>query len=341
MIDSQNMLGAVAGLPEQIEKAYQLGMGADLPGKKEIKNVVVAGLGGSAIGGDLLRVYAEDRLDIPVKVVRDYTLPAYVNEGSLVIATSYSGNTEETLDAFEEAKRRAATIVVISSGGRLAKAAEQAGMPVIIIPGGISPRAATGFLFIPAVVLLNRLGLASGVEEDVEETVGILKILRDELSDHVPAERNQAKQIASFFKGGIPVIWGASGTSEVAAQRWKGQINENAKSPAYWNVFPELNHNEIVGFEAPREILPKLRVVMLRDENDHPQVKKRMDITKRIIKKAGVGVQEVFARGKSYMAGVYSLIYPGDFASIYLACFYDIDPGPVRMIDHLKQELAK
>ncbi|HZK18914.1 MAG TPA: bifunctional phosphoglucose/phosphomannose isomerase [Clostridia bacterium] len=341
MIDSQNMLGAVAGLPEQIQEAYRLGLEADLPGEKEIKNIVVAGLGGSAIGGDLLRVYAGDKSDIPVNVVRDYILPRYVNKNSLVIATSYSGNTEETLHTFAEAKRRGASIVVITSGGKLAEEAGQSRIPAIIIPSGISPRAATGFLFIPAVVLLNRLGLAGGAEADIKETVGILKLLRDELSGDVPAEKNSAKQIASFFKDGIPIIWGASGTSEVVAQRWKGQINENAKSPAYWNVFPELNHNEIVGFEAPGELLPKLRVVILRDENDHPQVKKRMDITKSIIKGAGVGVQEVLSRGKSYMARVYSLIYPGDYASIYLACYYDIDPGPVKMIDHLKQELAR
>lgn len=339
-MDSHNMLGAAAGLPEQIEEAYRLAEEVDLPVKKEIKNVVVAGLGGSAIGGDLLRVYAAGKLNIPVSVVRDYTLPRYIDESSLVIATSYSGNTEETLSAFAEAEKRGASIVVITTGGKLAEAAKNSHIPAVIIPGGVAPRAATGFLFIPAVALLNRLGLAEGIDEDIKETVEVLKSIREEVSDGVPLEKNRSKQIAHFFKDGIPVVWGASGTSEVAAQRWKGQINENAKAPAYWNVFPELNHNEIVGFEVPGEVLNKLRVVMLRDEYDHDQVKKRMEITRRIIEKAGVRVQEVISSGKSCMARMYSLIYPGDYASIYLAFLYNIDPGPVKIIDYLKKELA-
>jgi len=341
MIDSQNMLEAVGGLPGQVEEACRLAREAELPDKREIRNVVVAGLGGSAIGGDLLRGYAAGKLSVPVNVIRDYTLPQYVNDKTLLIATSYSGNTEETLSAFAEAERRGASIIVITTGGKLAEAARSLNVPAVIIPGGIAPRAATGFLFIPGVIILNRMGLVSGAEAEVSEAIEVLKDIKNEITNDVPLEKNQSKQVAGFLKDGIPVIWGASGTSEAAALRWKGQINENAKSPAYWNVFPELNHNEIVGFEAPKELLPKLRVVLLRDKNDHEQVKKRMEITKEIIEKAGAGVREVVSRGEGYIARVYSLIYPGDYASIYLALLNNIDPGPVKVIDYLKQALAR
>ncbi len=339
--DSLDMFGALYNLPEQCLKAWQMGMQCALPERRDYRNVVVTGLGGSAIGGDLLRVYAGDRMEIPVAVNRDYLLPLYVNRHTLLFAVSYSGNTEETLSAYDEARDRGAAVVAVTTGGKLGERAARDGVPQITVPPGIMPRSATGYLFLPMLAVLSRLGLLEDPAGEVEELASVLRGQREKLHPGVPAADNPAKQLALKLYNRIPVIWGASATSEVAAQRWKGQVNENAKAPAYWNVFPELNHNEVVGFEAPAELLRKLHIVILRDVQDHPRVKIRMDITRDIVEKAAGGVSEVEAVGDGTLARMYSLVYLGDYASVYLAVLYGIDPGPVKVIDHLKAELAR
>ncbi|MHB8984662.1 MAG: bifunctional phosphoglucose/phosphomannose isomerase [Eubacteriales bacterium] len=340
-VDSTGILLAVEDLPGQCATAYwDLARNVELPQMEAISNIVVSGLGGSAIGGDLLRVYAGERISVPVIVNRDYTLPKYVGPDTLVLAISYSGNTEETLSAYEEARSRGAGIVAITTGGKLAEMAQRDGVPVIGVPCGISPRAATGFLFIPTLTVLTRFGFLPDLTEEMQEMIGHIRELGKKLDPSVPEEENQAKRIAHKLKGKIPVIWGSCGNTEVVAQRWKGQINENAKAPAYWNVLPELNHNEIVGFQFPCEVLKKIHIIFLRDKQDHPRVQKRIEITKGIIKDRVDGYTEVYATGKSDLARLYSLIYVGDYTSIYLAALYGIDPGPVKVIDFLKKELA-
>jgi len=336
------------GLPEQFEEAQQLAREMELPAyvlskAANFRHVVVAGMGGSAIGGDLLRVYCAQKLDVPVYVVRDYIPPRFVGEHTLVFAVSYSGNTEETLSFYREAKERGAAVIAVTTGGKLGGMAERDGFPVVVIPEGIAPRAATGYLFLPMLVILERLGLFSSEEKvssEINELASCLREMRERLGPAVPVEQNPAKKLAVSFKGHIPLIWGAAGTTGVVAQRWKGQINENAKAPAYWNEFPELNHNEIVGFEVP-EAITSLWVVFLRDKCDHPQVKKRINITRGIIEKAVGGISEVHSLGEGLLARMYSLIYTGDFASVYLAVLYGVNPGPVKVIDYLKAELAK
>ena len=339
-LDSMNMFDALYDLPEQCEEAWRLGNEAMLP-LGTFKQVIVTGLGGSAIGGDLLRVYAASRSNVPVSVNRDYVMPRYTNQETLVIAVSYSGNTEETLSAYEDARAKGAVLVALTTGGKLKEMAEGDGVPVITIPGGISPRAATGYLFLPTVALMYRMGLLDDPGPEYNELLTVLREWRDKLKPESPGAENPAKQLALEFYEHLPVIWGASNTSEVVAQRWKGQINENAKAPAYWNVFPELNHNEVVGFEYPRNLLKQLHVVFLRDPYDHPRVSTRMNITKSIAGGAVGGVSEIKAAGTGMLARIYSLIYIGDFASVYLAALYGVDPGPVKIIDFLKAELAK
>ncbi|MGQ9556690.1 MAG: bifunctional phosphoglucose/phosphomannose isomerase [Desulfurispora sp.] len=339
--DSKGMLKALAELPHQCYLAcWELPGRLELADSAPISNIVVTGLGGSAIGGDLLRVYCLDRCSVPVLVNRDYTLPAFVGPDTLLFAVSYSGNTEETLSAYQQARQKGARIVALTTGGRLAELANQDGVPWIKIPAGLQPRAATGFLFIPTLVVLEKLGFISGVEKEVQELVEHLKTLQRNLAPEVPQESNSAKQLALKLHGRIPVVWGASGTSEVVAQRWKGQINENAKAPAYWNILPELNHNELVGFQVPPEILRQLHIVILRDPDDHPRVQKRVDITREIIASAVGGVTEVSASGGGRLARTFSLIYSGDYTSVYLAFLYGLDPGPVEVIDYLKRALA-
>ncbi|MDA8097183.1 MAG: bifunctional phosphoglucose/phosphomannose isomerase [Clostridia bacterium] len=339
-LDTMGMFNAAWGLPEQCAQAFTLARAAVLPTDFRPEQIVVTGLGGSAIGGDLLRVFVGNKIQIPVVVSRDYTLPAFINEKTLVFAVSYSGNTEETLSAYQEARERKAFIVAVTTGGKLASTASADGAPLITIPGGISPRSASGYLFIPMLVALERLGLLPDLSAEIEGLVGHLRELREKYRPETPLDHNPAKQMALKLQNHIPVIWAASGTTEVVAQRWKGQVNENAKAPAYWNVFPELNHNEVVGFEVPELLLQKLWLVFLRNEGDHPRVKARMKITEGMVKKAG-GITEINSSGPTELARLYSLIYIGDYASMYLAVLYGVDPGPVKVIDYLKGELAR
>lgn len=339
--DPGGMLAVLWNLPEQCQEAWRIGMEAGFERREKIEQVVVTGLGGSAIGGDLLRVYALEEASVPVLVNRDYRLPAFVGPQTLVFAVSYSGNTEETLSAYQDARARGAFIIAITTGGALAEKAKQDGVPLVLIPGGISPRAATGYLFLPTVALLQRMGILSDSTAGVEETVAVLKDMRQQLGPQSPESSNPAKQLARRFFNRLPVIYGSSGTTETVAMRWKGQINENSKAAAYFNVFPELNHNEIVGTERPLNLLREMELVFLCDPDDHPRVKARLKITRDLISERVGGITEVYARGESRLARSYSLIYLGDYTSVYLALLYGIDPTPVRLIDALKKRLAE
>ncbi|WP_242847559.1 bifunctional phosphoglucose/phosphomannose isomerase [Syntrophomonas zehnderi] len=329
------------GLPEQFNEMLQMKLNLPSRYKKEYQNILVSGLGGSAIGGDILRSYAFSQAAIPVIVNRDYDIPAFVGPQSLVLAVSYSGNTEETLSAYRQAERAGANIIVVSGGGKLSSLAREDGNMVVEIPAGLSPRAATGYLFCPLALILEELGLLSGVSKDLAETSRVLADLKEEINPAVDYDQNIARQLAGEMKGRIPVIWGSSAHSEVAAWRWKAQINENAKSPAYYNVFPELNHNELVGFEAPGDLISQILIVILRDPGDHERVKKRIDISRQVIESRVAKVMEVEARGNSFLARFYSLVYIGDYTSYYLALEYGINPTPVEVIDYLKAELNK
>lgn len=328
-------------LPEQF--AAMLQQGVSLPSKyqQDYQNVMVTGLGGSAIGGDILRSYALSRARIPVIVNRDYDIPAFINDSSLVLATSYSGNTEETMSAYQQAREQGASVIAVTSGGKLAEMAEKDGFTVVRIPGGLSPRAATGYLFTPLALILDELGIVSGTAGEIKEAIEVLQAIRQEINPEVDINSNLARQLARQLKGNLPIIWGSSGRSEVAALRWKTQINENAKCPVFSNMFPELNHNEIVGFEVPADILSCMVVIILRDGNDNERVRKRMDISKQIINSKVGRVLEVESRGQGFLARFYSLVYVGDYVSFYLAEEYGINPTPVKVIDYLKNELAK
>ncbi|MCL5057863.1 MAG: bifunctional phosphoglucose/phosphomannose isomerase [Actinobacteria bacterium] len=340
--DTKGMFQSLATLAGQCTTAcWDLPRNIDLPAVEAISNVVVTGLGGSAIGGDLLRIYCLDKCLVPVVVNRNYVMPEFVGRDTLVFAVSYSGNTEETISSYLDAKKRGATIIAITTGGKLKEMADGDGATVIPVPGGISPRSASGFLFIPTLRIMEKLGFLSGIAEEVEKLVDHLKKLHENLKPEIPVEKNSAKQMAMKLYNRIPIIWGSSGTTEVVAQRWKGQINENAKSPAYWNVFPELNHNELVGFKFPESLLKQLHIVILRDDQDHPRVQKRIEISKNVISKSVAGITDVRASGGGLLARTYSLIYSGDYTSVYLAFLYGVDPGPVEVIDYLKDELAK
>jgi len=336
---TQKMLDVVKAMPEHLEKASSLAEAVKLPATlKKAPAIALAGMGGSAIGGDIINCCFQDSLKSSFIVNRFYNLPNYLKQGDLFVASSYSGNTEETLAAFAEARKRKMKILVVSGGGKLVAAAKKHKLPWLTIPPGFQPRAALGFMTIGPLVLLSRLGYVPPVGEDIKECVALLEAMRSEFSGL--GTRSLPVGLAESWHGRNIVICGSEPMTKALAMRWKGQINENAKSMAFYNVLPELNHNEIVGWEAQAGLSRNTVVVFLRDSSDHPQVKRRIDFTLSLIKGQVGEVQEVYSRGNSTLARALSLIFIGDLASVFLAELNGVDPTPVRIIENLKKLLA-
>jgi glucose/mannose-6-phosphate isomerase len=342
-LDKADMLDMLLGLDEQCRRAKKIGMDFDPKGitAEGVKNIVFTGLGGSAIGADLIRSYTAGEAKVPVFVNRNYTLPDFVDKDTLLFASSYSGNTEETLSAYKKAKEKKARIVAISSDGTLEELAGKDGYPFIKIPGGLPPRCALGYSFIPLLLLLGKLGFISSKEKDVDEAADVLSTLKKELAPESPADGNISKKIALEIRNKYPIIYGANEYIDVVITRWRGQLAENSKHLASSHVFPEMNHNEIVGWDFPRELMDSFAVIFLRDKEDHKRVAKRMEITKDILSRKKINITEVFSRGKGLLSRMMSLIYTGDMASFYLAILNGIDPTPVDRVTYLKKELAK
>lgn len=338
--DPQGMGELIFRLPEQCQEAREIAEKVAWPAQFKPRNAVVLGMGGSAIGGDLVRSLLEGELKVPMQVNRDYDLPAWVNQDTLVVASSYSGNTEETLSGYDAARQRGAQVVAITTGGKLAERAKRDGVPLCIIPAGLPPRAALGYSLVPLFVMMGRMGLVADHSNWVDEAIQVLKDQRNELGPAVPTAQNRAKQLAELFFGKIPLVYGGEKWRGVAAMRWKTQLNENAKALGFWNAFPELNHNETVGWEAPERLTQEVQVVLLRDREDSVKISKRMDVTAQIMRPHVAGINEVWSVGTSPLARLLSLVYVGDFTTYYLAIMYGIDPFPVRVIDFLKSQLA-
>jgi glucose/mannose-6-phosphate isomerase len=335
-IDSSDMLTILLNFPQQWEEAWRIGKESPSPRYKELKKIVIAGLGGSAIGGDILRLYLSSELKLPIFVNRDYTIPCFVDDTTLFMAVSYSGNTEEILSAYKHAKKAGAKIVAFSSGGALSELSRQDGFSVTTIPPGFPPRTALGYLFLPALITLQKLGLVKDKQGEIKETLLLLRRLS---SEYTPASiDNQPYKLALKLKGKVPIIYQSEALGAVGL-RWKTQINENSKTLAYTVNFPEMNHNEIVGWEG-RKVAPltNLKPLILRDKGEDKRIVKRIDITKSII---GGEFEEVWSQGESLLARLFSLVYYGDFLSFYLAILAGVDPTPVKPIDILKRELAK
>lgn len=307
-----------------------------------VRNVLVTGLGGSAIGGDILRALVRKNSQVGVSVNRHYVLPAWVGRDTLVVASSYSGNTEETLSAFEDALKRRARILVVSSGGAIAAKARKRGLPVCSVPGGYPPRSAFGYSFVTLLTALETLRLVPSHARDFEEAMTLLERMSGELDPQVPASRNEAKRLARFLYGRFPVVYAGQDHLEAVGVRWKGQLNENAKQAALAGILPEMNHNEVVGFTTPDALTRQMAVILLRDpRGDHPQVGRRFDILGRLLSSRTAGVREVRSRGRSILARMLGTLYLGDFTSVYLAYLKGVDPTPVAVIDLLKKSLAK
>jgi len=339
--DPDGMLARIKELPAQFKQAWQAVGNFKLPADyRNINKVVVLGMGGSAIGGDLVRTLVQQEIKIPIIIHRDYGLPAFVDENTLLIASSYSGNTEETLSGFEPALKTPAKKLAMTTGGKLLQLAEKHNVPVFKIEYRAQPRAALGFSFIPTLGVMQTLGFISDKSADVVEAVSILESLSARLDENSPAKSNPAKQIAQRLFGNLPVIYGA-GIAAEAAHRWKTQLNENSKTWAFYEVFPELNHNAAVGFPLPQELISRVRVILLRSPSYNARVKLRYEVTSGLLKQAGVPYEFVDAEGSGPLAQMAGLISLGDYVSYYLAILYQVDPSPVKAINYLKEQLSK
>ena len=339
--DKSGMLEHLHGFPEQCQKAWEKVLKFGLPREyTKISNVVILGMGGSAIGGDIVRRLALAESKLPVWVHRDYGLPAFVDDNTLVIASSYSGNTEETLSAFAKALGTRAKKLAITSGGKLKHLAEKEGIPAFVIDYQAPPRAALPHNLIPLVGIFQKLGLLGDKSADLKEAVDVLKKLSRDLIETRPLASNPAKQVAAKVRGRIAVIYGAEMLSEVA-QRWKGEFNENSKAWAFFESFPELNHNAVVGYEFPVEAKDRVFVLLLRSSSLNPRNLLRYDVTAKLLAKAGIAHEFVEARGKSALAQVLSLVLLGDYASFYLSILNEVDPTSTNAIDFVKQYLAR
>lgn len=340
--DKKNMYAVLSDFPIQVCNAVDIASGVNVSkfNKKGIKNIIINGLGGSAIGGDLLRSYAYYEMKIPVFINRNYTLPAFADKDTLAVISSYSGNTEETNTAYKEALKRGCRIICVTSGGSVEKIARKNKNLFIKIPGGLQPRCAIGYSFFSLLILFTKLGFIKDKSEEINETVINLEESLAEYTD-LSFDDNEALILATVIKGKLPVIYSSADVFDVVNLRWRGQISENAKILAYGNVYPEMNHNELVGWKLNEDILKKIILIILHDVDDNPRVKLRMKITEKIYKKYADNVIKLYSECDSRLARIFDLIYLGDWVSFYLAILNEVDPTPVDAINYLKNELEK
>ncbi|HLG93031.1 MAG TPA: SIS domain-containing protein, partial [Acidimicrobiales bacterium] len=312
---------------------------AGLPSRQDVENVVVLGMGGSGAAGDVVLAVAGPFMPVPVVVVKSYAPPAFVGRGTLVFAVSFSGDTEETVEAAMEAESDGAAVVVITRGGELARLARSWGAPMVEVPPSIPvPRAALAAMAVPALVVLEEVGLFPGATRWIELAVDQLRRRRDQLVGGASLAASLARRIGRTF----PLVHSSGALGAAAAQRWKTQINENAKAPAFWSVHPELCHNEIVGWGQHGDLTRQLfTVVNLRHEAEHPQVARRFALAAEILGEVVAGVEQVEAEGEGPLAQLLDLVLIGDFVSLHLAAQEGIDPGPTPVLDDIKAALRQ
>jgi glucose/mannose-6-phosphate isomerase len=334
------MWSATAGLPEQVAAALSAATGVTgLPGHDQVENVVVLGMGGSGIAGDVLVAAAAPFMPVPVTVVKGYEPPDYVGTGSLVFAISFSGDTEETVEAATGAYEAGASLIVVAGGGALVELAGEWDVPLVPLPTDLpQPRAGLGAMAIPPLVVLEAIGLFPGATQWVDQAVQQLRVRRDQLV----RPGSPAEEVARRIGRTIPLVHSSGDLGAAATLRWKTQINANAKSPAFTNVYPELCHNEVAGWgqhgDATRQLIT---LVNLRHDAEHPQVSRRFDLVVDVLSEVMADVVEVRAAGEGDLAQLLDLALFGDFVSLHLAGHEGIDPGPVPVIDAIKAELRQ
>ena len=340
-LDPLNLLGEIDNLPDQLGYAYQLGLKHPLPDWQDFRQVILAGMGSSAVGADLLAAYCASLSPLPVSVHRDYDLPvAASGNGTLVVCISYSGNTEETLSMFEAARKAECRIVVITTGGELAERAKANHIPVWMFDHAGAPRTAVGFIFGLMLALFQRLGFVPDQKEVVDDAVAAMKRSQQHLKADVIAAKNPAKRYAGQLMGRW-VTFMASGAMIAVARRWKSQINLVAKASANFEAIPEADHNTLAGTMNPQETLnAHTMTLFLRADSDHPRNRLRSDLTRKAFMLEGMNTDFVDARGKTPLAHMWTLILFGDYMAYYLAMGYGVDPTPTHALDEFKQALS-
>ncbi|MBM2810788.1 MAG: pgi-pmi [Chloroflexi bacterium] len=339
-VDRAGMLGRIEGLPDQMRDAWSVVQRSTLPrSHADAANVTVCGMGGSAIGGDLTRSIAESECRVPITVVRGYNLPRFVGPDSLVILTSFSGATEETLSTCDQALAVGARVVAITTGGRLAERAGSLGIPSVRFAYGGQPREAIGYSTLLILGVVTQLGYLADQTTAVESTALLLEEMRSRLGPHINTAENPAKRLAQRLFGKIGLIYGGGLMAEVA-RRWKSQLNENAKNWAFYEQLPELNHNAVEGYQFPADTSGRISLVMLSSNLNHPRINLREQITQEVVGRWGIPSERVEASGTTPLAHIMSATYFGDFVSYYLALVNDVDPTEIETLNFLKARLA-
>lgn len=339
-LDPQDMLAHVDGLPGQLETAWDLGQRLPLPAWEGIQRVVIAGMGGSAIGADLVAAAVMDACPAPLLVHRDYGLPAFASgPATLVVCSSHSGNTEETLDSFEQAWERGCRILAVCTGGKLAEKAAAAGIPVWRFDHQGQPRTAVGFSFGLLLGALGRLGLGLDAGAQVAEAVAAMRSQQQAIQAEVPIVQNPAKRMAGQLMGRWVTVFGAGALAPVA-RRWKGQFNEIAKAGANFEFIPEADHNTLAGLVNPEDVLAAHTMsLFLRAPCDHPRNRLRLDMTRQAYMLEGLNVDGYTAKGNSPIANIWTALHFGDYVAYYLAMAYEVDPTPVNALENFKKAL--
>lgn len=338
-LDPQNMLTHIDGLPDQLETAWELGKSFHLSDCKSLQQVVISGMGGSAIGADLLAAFAAPTCPVPIIVHRDYGLPAFAKgKDTLVIASSHSGNTEETLDSFDAARESGCQILAICTGGQLAEKAERAGIPLWQFKHKGQPRAAVGYSFGLLLALFARLGKIPDPQNELKDAIAAMKSQQEVLRNDVPVVKNPAKRLAGqLVDRGVTVI--ASSYLAPVARRWKTQINEIAKAAAQFEIIPEADHNTLAGLLNPEHFQMQTMTLFLRAPSDHCRNRLRLDFTRQAYMVEGLNIDTYDAQGNSPLAHIWTALHFGDYTAYYLAMAYGMDPTPIAALENLKATL--
>ena len=341
-IDKSDMLGAVAGFPEQIKESKKIVDSSVVGSIFKIDNIVISGMGASSISGDIIQSYFRDKIDIPIFVNRQYDLPKWANKNTLVISQSYSGNTEETLSTFKHACQKRCKIIGISSGGKLQELCEKREIPHIKMPTGLQPRAATGYSLFLTLYTLKKSGIIKiDFESEVKEAISVTNNMRNHNKKDIIEKENFSKQLAKKIFNTIPQLYGF-GIYTPIAKRWCTQFNENSKIICRYDEVSECNHNDIVGWSMNPDATKNFTCILFRDDDyESIYIKKRLDFMKNLFDDVAGNVLEIRPQGKKRLAKMMYAMYLGDFISCYLAILRKIDPTPVDAITELKNELAK
>jgi glucose/mannose-6-phosphate isomerase len=341
-LDKTNFKKYLIKFPSQIRESKKLFKDGFLNiSDKKINNIIYIGMGGSAIAGDILNDVFFNDLKIPMNVVRGYEIPGFCNKNSLVMASSYSGNTEETLSSAEKAHQAGAQIVALTSGGELLKMAQTHNWSYLTIPEGFPPRQAFGYLFFPALYVLNQFSNKPISERKISEISRMVELIVNQNDEETAPGKILAKDLAINLQNKIPIIYSTEPYFKAVALRWRTQFQENSKSMAFSNVIPEMNHNEIVGWEMENRCLNNYMVIFLENEICNSRIKARIRLTKNILRDKGIDIVEIYAQGNSLLENIISLVSIGDWVSYYLALLYDKNPAAILNIDYLKSELKK